>query len=325
MRRTLPAALLLLALAACGAPATPSPGATTAAAGDLPDGWRWESYGGVEVGIPGDWGWDNGSQRLGQWCVRDQPGPPAVGRPGMSTAVGCSATGSPATGSPAPHTLVTNTGPIVAFESTGDRTDGVTREGDRVTVRRAGTAVIVQAAAAVRDRIVATIRPAPRDSFGCTATHPISSTPSYRPAEPAAVTGRTSVTSVSACKYTLPRVPGDKDRAGLSLYSALRLDGPAAQQAVRTVAAAPAGGGPDAPGQCLPESSYGDDAIVLTVRSAAGDSEIVLRYSGCDHNGFDDGVTVRALTADAVRPFIAGPNEVLSYSDGPGKSEILGH
>lgn len=90
------------------------------------------------------------------------------------------------------------------------------------------------------------------------------------------------------------------------------------------MAKAPLGGGPDNPDQCLPSVSYGDDVIVLFVRSAAGRSEVVLRYSGCDHNGFDDGIAVRQLTAKAVAPFVARSNTTLSgFSGGPDKTAIL--
>jgi len=49
----------------------------------------------------------------------------------------------------------------------------------------------------------------------------------------------------------------------------------------------------------------------------------VLRYSGCDHNGFDDGIAVRSLTAKTVGPFVAGPNQVYAFSGGSAKSTML--
>ena len=108
----------------------------------LPDGWRWESYGGVEVGVPDDWGWDNGSQRLGQWFVggpRDTD-VPVVGRPGVATLVGAS-THPDGTD---PGVLVANTGPMVVFDRTSDPADAVDHEGDRTTVRLGGVEVCVQ-------------------------------------------------------------------------------------------------------------------------------------------------------------------------------------
>ena len=129
------------------------------------------------------------------------------------------------------------------------------------------------------------------------------------------------MSTVSACKF---RIGEDSFGTKPRLISSLRLDGSAAAQAIRGIAGAPAGGGPDDPGQCLPGVSYGDDVIVLFVRSAAGRSEIVLRYAGCDHNGFDDGRTVRRLTATSVAPFITRSNTMLyGFSGGPEKLAIL--
>lgn len=299
---------LILAVSACARPHLEAPPAS-ASADDLPQGWRWESFGGVEVGVPGDWGWDNGSQRLSQWCVRPegQTPQPAVGRPGVSTAAGCPQ------GEPDPGTLIVNTGSVVAFDRTTDP-PGTMTEGDQTAVRLGGVQVAVNAPADLRQRIVATIRPvAEADSYGCPTSHPISARPQQRPVPARELT---DVASISACKYRLGR--------DAYLISSVRLDGSAARQAIGEIGRAPVGGGPDNPDQCLPEVSYGDDAIVLRVRSAGGSSEIYLRYSGCDHNGFDDGTTVRRLTAAAVGPFVARSNTVFSgFSGGPEKVAIL--
>jgi hypothetical protein len=49
----------------------------------------------------------------------------------------------------------------------------------------------------------------------------------------------------------------------------------------------------------------------------------VVRYSGCDHNGFDDGVTVRTLTAAAITPFLTGANGAIGSLGSPELAEIL--
>ncbi|WP_433220180.1 hypothetical protein ACQP00_17260 [Dactylosporangium sp. CS-047395] len=308
-------ALLVLGVAGCAPRSSPEAGSSPAGSDspDLPSGWRWEYFGGVQAGVPGEWRWDNGTQRLHQWCVPDKAPGPAVGRPGVSTLVGC-----PVGGDPAPGTLVAKTGSLLAFDWTTEP-DGKAEAGDQTLVRLDRVQVTVNAPADLRDRIVATIRRVTTDSAGCPTTHPVSERPQQRPAKPLDVTKLRDVTSVSACKYLLAR---DFLHDPLRLLAALRLDGSAAAEAIREVGRAPIGGGPDSPGDCTAEYSYGDDAIVLRVRSAAGVSEIVLRYSGCDHNGFDDGVHVRALTAAAVAPFIAGPNAVFSFS-GAAKRPIL--
>jgi hypothetical protein len=319
MRRSAAAAftLLVLTLSACAPRNQAPPEVGISATPDNPsDGWRWESYGGIEVAVPSSWGWANGSQRLSQWCTaqQDQLAQPVVGRPGASTLVGC-----PGGDTPAPGTLVQKTGQLVSFDRTTEP-PGVQQEGDQTLVRRDGVVITVNAPQELRQRIVDTIRRVDVDSYGCPTEHPISARPQHRPPKPVGVASLRDVSSVSACKYELAGGPGSSSPR---LVSALRLDGSAAARAVREIAKAPVGAGPNAPQTCLPEVSYGDEAIVLLVRSAAGPTEVLLRYAGCDHNGFDDGVSGRTLTAAAVAPLVAGPNAVFTFSGPPEKAQIL--
>jgi hypothetical protein len=323
-------AALLVALAALGS----SCGVRTEAGGPrvdggedrvsadvLPAGWRWESYRDVEVAVPADWGHDNGSQRVYQWCIWEGPTHPAVGRPGVTTMVGC----MKAREVPHPSTLVDRLGTFVAFATAlGPAVQQQTTEGDRTTVRVGMVEVLVQAEPALRRRIVDTIRQITVDANGCAVSNPISQAPGRRPHPAVDVTQLSGVRAVSACKYSLQDRLGDDRLTGPTLLSSLRLEGAAAVQAIAVTATAPLGGGPDNPAQCLPEVSYGDEAIVLTVTSDQGTSVIYLRYSGCDHNGFDDGINRRALTKEAVAPFIAGPNRITSgFSASGNKVDIL--
>lgn len=139
MRRSRTAALLVLVLATSGCASsagTGIPRVDPSASSDpgapvLPSGWRWESYGGVQVGVPGEWGWGNASQRLGQWCVARNAAnsAPVVGRSGLSTLVAC-----PHEGDPPPETLVAHTGVVVGLART---TAGCDHNGfdDGVSVR----------------------------------------------------------------------------------------------------------------------------------------------------------------------------------------------
>ncbi len=301
-------------------PAAASDSASPPNGADLPDGWRWESYGGIEVGVPGDWGWGNGDQRLYQWCVggdRD----PIVGRPGGSTLVGCPGEGS----DPDPGTLLENTGPIVAFGFPLDRPDRPDRpvrvRGDRATRVVGGVLLIVQTEPELREQILDTVREVDVDATGCPVDDPVAADPGRRPEEPVDVASLTGVTAVTACKYGLA-VPDGGAPTGSALLSSVGLQGPDAAAAVAEIAAAPVGGGPDSPESCMPEYAYGDDLIVLRISSDAGESQVHLRYSSCDHNGFDDGVHVRELTREAVAPFIAEANTLFSFS-GRGKRGIL--
>ena len=78
----------------------------------------------------------------------------------------------------------------------------------------------------------------------------------------------------------------------------------------------------DRPDSCLPERSYGDEFLVLQAESAEGASTLHVYYSGCDHTGIDDGVTVRALTR-AVQPLVADANAPLSWSGSGAKTKML--
>jgi hypothetical protein len=295
-----------------GGEAARSPGA----AGELPAGWRWESYGGVEVGVPGDWGWGISTQALTQWCIAEAAHKPLVGRPGAATQVGCS-TDDP---EPPADTLVANTGPVVGFDRTTEA-DGTAHEGDRTTVRLRSVQVVVQVPADLRRRIVDTIRRSEVDSNGCPATHVISGKPQWRPGIAAEAGSLPAVSGVSVCKYQVGASPaGTQPR----LLSSARLEGATAAEAIRGVAQAPVGGGPNSPATCSEEVSYGDEVMVLRIRSAAAPAQLVVRYSGCDHNGFDDGVTVRRLTATAMAPFLTGPNRVHEFLGGSEMATIMG-
>jgi len=335
VHRIVSVALLWVLLAGCGTsrvvepPRADGPAETPSSrhaepVETLPAGWRWESFGGVQVGVPGDWGWGVGGQRLSQWCIstpRDRA-QPIAGRPGPVTAVGCPAGDE---GEPDPGTLLENTGEVVSLEWVLDEEAGTTHEGDRTTVVVGGVAVVVQAPAELRDRIAATVHEVEggRDAYGCPTTDPVWTDPGRRPDRPVDVTTLSGVSELAACRYAVgdpaARVPGDRE----PLVSSLRLTGAAARDVVAAIAAAPPGGGPDNPGDCTPDYSYGDDLIVLRVTSAEGESTVQVRYSGCDHNGFDDGVTVRRLTRAAVQPLLAGPNRLSSYSGRDEKRRIL--
>jgi hypothetical protein len=275
----------------------------------LPAGWRWETFGGAQVGVPDDWGWTNGSQRIGQWCVdtgRPRDLEPAVGRPGASTLVGCNTDeGVPK------ETLTRHTGNIVAFESAA--LDRVPDTGDRRTVVVGDAAVIIQTNdPTLRDRIAGTVHQITVDAAGCPVADPVAEDPSDRPMAAAELATITGVRSVAACKYAVHRPEG----AGRvpPLLASRTFAGPAATDLVHALVAAPVGGGPNAPEDCMPEYSYGDELLVLLIAHEEGTLRVKVTYSGCDHNGIDDGTTMRRLTREAMASLNSGPLAVSSYS-----------
>jgi hypothetical protein len=157
-RRNLPTALLVLALAGCGAGGsivetmgdplpTPPTASPTPGAPALPDGWRWEAWRGVQIGVPGDWTWINGSQRVSQWCVGSaKASKPAIGRPGISTLAGCmTEDGSD------PSSRIAANGVFATFGEARLYAAGV--EGDRLTVHVGEVAILIQAEPDLRRRI----------------------------------------------------------------------------------------------------------------------------------------------------------------------------
>jgi hypothetical protein len=296
--------------------------ASTTPAEPLPAGWRWESYHDVEVGVPDSWGDDNGSQRINQWCIAQHLNP-AVGRPGPNTLVGCP---EPSPGLPSGGTLVATTGTFVAFEaaalSASSGSVGPTVEGDRVTVRMGESKISVQAAQPLRDQILATIHRVAVDHNGCPVTDPITADPGRQPADPIAVRELTGVRRVATCRYELNGRYVARTGSS-SLISSIQLVGTPAAEAIAAVAAAPKGGGPDSPETCTVEVSFGEEVVVLRITSDRRESQVHLRFSGCDHNGLDDGVTVRRLTKESVAPFLVGANRIFSFSGTAGKEAVL--
>jgi hypothetical protein len=114
-----------------------------------------------------------------------------------------------------------------------------------------------------------------------------------------------------------PLLPASTARSAPTLLSSVLLSGDAARDAIHGIAASKAGAGPDSDGGCEGTAANevrGTEEIVLRVTANSGNSQIYLRYGGC-HNGFDDGVTERMLTRDAVAPFVSDANLVPAYGD----------
>jgi hypothetical protein len=254
--------------------------------------WRWESYGGVEVQVPADWGYGNSF-----WppCV-DQPGKPYVGRPGMIPLVHCGGMVVPPLGKRVAYLW------FAAPVEAGVRfDDGGWTEETRVV---AGVSLTVLTDdAALRARILDSARPG---IGGCPAEHPITSGPDARPDPgPGGLATVGTVESITLCRYAI----GRRRRPELSpVLSTSALTGEEARAVVLAILAAPEGHGPNSPDDCMPEVAYGDEVLLLTVRGSARTQEVFVRYSGCDGHGIDDGHTHRRLTTEALKPLLSGPH-----------------
>ncbi len=288
------------------------PGSSAEAVPLLPDGWRWESYRDIAVGVPGGWGY-GGYGRWSDWCADGVGKEPVVGRPGGTFSIACNGDPRrPKTGVD-PGALVKNTGAFVAFLAGTE--DDVAEEGDREIVRAGTSAVLVQAEPNLRTQIARTVHVlADRDHNECPLTHPISGDPTWRPTQ----IDRAAVAepeAISVCKFGL-RGRHSGPPAGPTLISSNRILGTAAAAAIEAIFSAPEGGGPNRtdPRRCDLDDGYGDEVYILRIsRSRQLAAEIVVHYAGCNHNGFDDGDTLRTLTAEGLAPLIRQPNAPNGY------------
>ena len=134
-------------------PSGVSPSATGGGTG-LPAGWRWESYHGIGIGVPGTWG--QGTTGW-PWCVDTaKPGKvPYVGRPGAVPAILCGRQSDPGLD---PGTRLSTGGTFVWLGVTvGKGGERVGTVGDRETLSVGGVGIAVQAPAALRRTIISTL------------------------------------------------------------------------------------------------------------------------------------------------------------------------
>ncbi|RSM91503.1 hypothetical protein DMH04_00400 [Kibdelosporangium aridum] len=249
---------------------------------------RWETYGGIEVEVPAEWGFGNS-----EWpsCVV-QPPFGYVGRPGGIPLVGCRDDVPPlADRVPYLWFSALPKDPAIRSYDGGWVEESQIVAGVRITVLTDDDTL--------RSRLFASARPV-LDDTDCPARHRILDGIEARP-DPG-LTGMGPVESVTICRYFTGNRPTNP------VLSLSRVTGETAARLVRAILSAPEGSGPNTPGNCVPEVMYGDEAQVLVVRDGVRRQEVFVRYSGCDAHGFDDGHTRRWLTADALEVLLAGPH-----------------
>jgi hypothetical protein len=255
-------------------------------------GWRWESYGGVELQVPAAWTYGVSNA---PWCGGPNGRQPdgEVGRGAPQDLRGCA--------SPIP---AERRGQHVWFsrdEGTPQPVAGEQLGGGWVKdVHTAGGVTIeVQTRdPALRDRILGSIREVSVDQNRCPVTHPISTAQPVQPQQ--GLPWDAAVTGVSICGYLGDQHPGP------GLTGSKRLAGPAAQRVLDAIRAAPSGGGPDDPDTDEPFLGGG---TVLRFDTADGVREVYVRYASGQHNGFDNGTSERRLTRESLT-FMTGPLRV---------------
>ena len=300
----------LAAWLASGSPLERSEPAQPPAPTTAPAGWKWESSRGVEGLVPDSW-IDNFTYGF-RSCL---PEDPYVGR----------AASLSLTEDREICPRIVDRTPLLWFDDYR-ATPGV-REHDHGWVEE--TKVVAGVKVTVftddddlRHRVMDSLRPVgDTDIYGCPVEHPIAEHPETRPSGGGLATVG-DVDSISVCSYTSEQMPGE-DLPPL-LASSRLTPAPDAQQVVKAILAAPEGSGPNGrrgnrpaskgcadfhPGS-FPEGPYGYEKMLLIVHGSQHDQEVVVRFSGCDYHGTDDGQVERQLTADVLRPLLPrdGPN-----------------
>ena len=283
------AAIAVTATTIAGADQEPEPVRPVEAAATPPDGWRWESYGTVQLLVPATWA-HQGSPQI--WCLSTVGAAPFVGRPGPIPAIDCGAEVAPV-------------GRRVPYVDLGAATAPAVKRFDHDWIRETrlfgGTAVTVFSDDAdLRARIFASSEIyTGTDVFGCAPDHPSTTDPATRPADRGGLGSVGDVRSVTMCGYDLLTDRGPR------LFTSRSATGETAGRFVDALRNAPPGTGPDAPDGCTP-GELGDRVYVLHVRGAEHDQDVIVRYSGCERNGTDDGTTRRRLTQDVFTTLYTG-------------------
>lgn len=269
------------------------------------DGWRWESYQTIEVQVPEAWGYGTAGQPP---CLVRKVQRPYVGRPGFVQDIGCRE----------PLPPLAYRASYLWFETSGRdshraRTVGV-QPADHGWVEETRVVngvhfTVLSDDDSLRQRILDSARVIDgSDANGCTPDHPLAHQPQSRPVLTGGLTSLGTVESVTVCRYAIAGRGPDR-RAPLIASSAFTDE--AAAALVDAITSAPEGSGPNDP-ECI--DTYGSDILVLKVHGSNNDQEVLVRYDGCSFNGTDDGVKLRQLTANLLRPILTGIHRPSHYT-----------
>ena len=276
-----------------GTSTTPPPPADGTGSASLPEGWRWESHRDAIVGVPDSWGY--AAAPRSDWCAQteihnqnlDLTPFVDVGR-GLVLTIGCAAT-------PPASLFRTH----LSFSDTGKTEELPPPAGWQTLTRDVGhTRIQVVTDARHLDlarRVLSTAHEVSADQNGCPTTSPLQRTGFPRPEPAFDVTQLKTVESIAVCQYARTGATGP------GLDASRLVTGQAALALLEAIRSAPTGGGPDRPRNCLP-SDPGASAIELMLRTPAGSHPVYAYYGSCHHNGLDDGVRMRTLTAQSCRP-----------------------
>ncbi|GAB3851990.1 hypothetical protein GCM10028801_02390 [Nocardioides maradonensis] len=153
-------------------------------------------------------------------------------------------------------------------------------------------------------QVIGSARKVDVDGLGCASVAPARlarmQRPNGRPVPAAAEVG-----SISVCEYDRTRPGAPRMAADVSIVGAR------ARAIVRAIRAAPLGGGPDRPQDCL-TTMHGDEALVLHfvgrgARPSAEDPQAFVYSDWCVGNGIVEAGGRHALTKQSCRPLYVPP------------------
>jgi DNA-directed RNA polymerase specialized sigma24 family protein len=263
-------------------------------------GWRWESWGGVEVQVPRSWG----SADLTQWCAEHGTSGPAVDRPELRSGhVLCSLydDGRPTYTAGLLMRWAASSPRLSRADVAPDATTRIFTLGDV-------TLTLVDVDPAVGDAILDSAQViGARDHQGCRPVQRLGGAGFLADGPTAALrSGVGPAASVSVCRYGF-----GGGWSGTRLISSHRLSGAAADRVVAALRAAPTMRMPGRSTRChVPEREF----AVLELWPAddggspvSAPASLLVRYDGCRGHGLYDGVAVRRLTPGVLRPITVSP------------------
>lgn len=308
--------VVAVALTGCGKQAGDAAPEKTSDPGEAPEGMRYDYFRDVRVTVPTDW--EYGSEPGSDWCVDEDSLPAApyvsIGGSGVTLSIGCPATnqhapgfsGEPPTEHWATHLSLVDAEPDTATQA-ADQVDGWW------VLREIVGSVSVKAVSRDKEeaqRLVSSVVEVDRTAGGCTPRGSIQVGYFPRPDPAFDVSTLVDVDRIVVCQYTRLN---DADAAGLEATATLH--GRSADDVLAAIKASPEGGGPNSPRTCSDELP-GDDAYELRLETPDQTHVMYVFYSVCHGNGFDDGVTRRALTAQACQPLMERPVMIWGGSSG---------
>lgn len=289
----------------------------SALAATAPHGWRWEYYRDIEVAVPANWRHD--IEPGTDWCVSDVPTHPYVAYDlpfQTSLLVGCLDGHGGMTDGPPPDTWVDHL--VLSQRSASDHA-GVHHVGGWTILKRVVHDVIIKVVTRDRQlgqRILSTARVIDRTPQGCAARSAIQRHEYQNPSSAFDVTALHEVSRIVVCQYDLGTAlphPG--------FVAQVVLTGATADRELSALQQAPAGGGPNHPGDCI-ASQFGYSAIVLHLDSEGSRHTMFAYYGSCHDNGTRDGTTIRALTSRSCPPLVGHAPIYLDGDFDPGIARI---